>query len=155
MLSSELVEQIAFHLTRGDAAPVAFLADGQVILYSRGTRPILSLIQAVYDDRPDMARRILRARIFSTAPSSEACHGMIKVAAKRATAPVESKDHHLPLDFKFLEISALPPPPLLLWDGLPENSRALLERQQPMAAAFEIAAEIHGTASGIRTPSAA
>jgi tRNA(Arg) A34 adenosine deaminase TadA len=142
VLSSEFVEQIAYDLTRENSQPVAFLADAQAILFSRGPRPILSLIQAVYDHRPDMARRILRARIFSTAAPTEACRGMIKVAAKRATAPVEPRDQHLSLDFKFREISPLPPPPLVLWDGLSENSKALLERKQPMAAAFQIATEI-------------
>src|SRR4051794_7209716 len=44
---------------------------------------IVILIQGIYEADPQMARKILRNPIFSTATPTEMCLGMVKVAAKR------------------------------------------------------------------------
>lgn len=56
----------------------------------------IALIQAIYDLKPEQARRIVRQRIFTTLPSSESLLGMVKVAAKRITSslsPDEIQTH--------------------------------------------------------------
>lgn len=142
MLSTELVQQIAFHLASKGSGPVAFLADSQTIYYSRSENPVISLIQGVYDHRPEHARRILRARIFSTTALNEASHGMLKVAAKRATGPVETVNHEMETPFEFRELKPDPPPPLVCETDLPPLCRQHLAEGRPMAAAFALDDEI-------------
>ncbi len=49
---------------------------------------VVRLIQGVYESTPHEARRILRHRIFTTAPLTEMCRGMVRVAAKTVTGDV-------------------------------------------------------------------
>jgi tRNA(Arg) A34 adenosine deaminase TadA len=46
---------------------------------------ITRLIQGVWEQEPEHARAILRRRIFSSAPPTELCFGMVRVAAKRVS----------------------------------------------------------------------
>ena len=48
----------------------------------------VALIQGIYEQRPEMARKILRERIFTTAPMSEALRETVKVCAKRIDAGI-------------------------------------------------------------------
>jgi tRNA(Arg) A34 adenosine deaminase TadA len=77
-------------------------------LHSRSDRAptsaVARLIQGIYATEPDQSRVIVRNRIFTTAPLTTMCRGMIAVAAKRATDQIfkdfvsaEKKDSALPL----------------------------------------------------------
>lgn len=77
---------------------------------------IVNLIQAVYDHNPEQARKILRERIYSSAPLTEMCWGMLKVAARRATAPLLPRDHRIELnahELLNLPLHRTPEPPAL------------------------------------------
>ena len=142
MLSTELAQQIALQLTERGSQPFAFLADAQTIYFSESESPVISLIQGVYDHHSAHARRILRARIFSSMALNEASQGMLKVAAKRATGPIEPVNHGLETSFEFRALTPDPPPPLLSETDLPPLARQHLAQGRPMAAAFALAEEI-------------
>jgi tRNA(Arg) A34 adenosine deaminase TadA len=93
----------------------AFLIDsGQIYFTALTSRAphsphsaITRLIQGVYTLRPELARKILRNRIFATAQATEMCLGMVRVAAKRmddripeqeAQAKIESFDSQNRID---------------------------------------------------------
>ncbi|MFL5813691.1 MAG: Bd3614 family nucleic acid deaminase [Bdellovibrionia bacterium] len=71
---------------------IAILRDGTTIYRTKSPQycaPIqnaaVGLIQAIYDHKPEQARRIVRQRIYTTLPLSESVAGIVKVAAKRIT----------------------------------------------------------------------
>jgi tRNA(Arg) A34 adenosine deaminase TadA len=72
---------------------IALIRDGSTIYRAKSPQncaPIRSaavtLIQAIYDRKPEQARRIVRQRIHTTLPLSESLTGIVKVAAKRITS---------------------------------------------------------------------
>ncbi len=68
-----------------DVGQERYFASGPIEPFlCRGDSAIVRLIQGIWDEVPDQARKILRSRIFTTANQlSEMDFGMIKVAAKR------------------------------------------------------------------------
>ena len=76
---------------------MAFLQDGEKVLFARGEKAgspftaTTNLIQGIYESRPEVARKVLRARIWATREPGPFTHGMVKVAARRLTAPVEPR----------------------------------------------------------------
>ncbi len=52
--------------------------------------PVCALVEGIWLNQPELARAILRERIFTNYSLSPACEGMIKLAAKRVTALSES-----------------------------------------------------------------
>lgn len=141
MLTEAQVSKIASLVRAKTAEPFAFLADARVVYYSVGPRPILSLIQGVYDHHSKDARRILRSRIFSTEKMTESEYGMLKVAAKRATAPIVPGVGGL-VDSELKFLKPLPTPPLISFDELSTPVRELIGRREFMDAAFQMAEEI-------------
>src|SRR6185437_9683914 len=77
--------------------------------------------------------RILRGRIYSTAEPTEMELAMVKVAAKRISAPVSFREPE-----HSREISPEPPPPLLNPDELPDEIRALFDHREFMSAALAL-----------------
>jgi tRNA(Arg) A34 adenosine deaminase TadA len=147
--SQQLAEQIAFDIRSllGDENPFAFLQADSVIYYSTPTShrsSVVSLIQAVYDHHPAQARRVLRSRIFSTETPTEACLGMVKVAAKRLTAPISPASSSLsePTSMPFVRLIPLEPPALLRLDQLNPEAQRLLNEKKFMSAARLLSQEI-------------
>lgn len=102
MITENEAQKIAFHLQKKSGlTEVAFLPYGNAILYAATpsrqsshlpSSAIVKLIQGIYENDPSMARKIARSRIFSTAPASVLCRGVVKLAAKRVTpslSPIE------------------------------------------------------------------
>lgn len=92
---------------------LAVLRDGETTWFARSpagcpaflSAPIV-LIRGIYDRRPEMARQIVRHRIFTTAPLSASLQGMVKVAAKRITTGLEIDAPELLLEGRCLELNA-------------------------------------------------
>ena len=69
--------------------PRAFLIHEDTLYFAEGAGPFRSqtavtrLIRGIWRTRPDRALSLLRCRIFTDAPLTPACEGMIKVAGKR------------------------------------------------------------------------
>jgi len=107
--------------------------------FSRGEWPVMRLIQGIYDLEPAQARRILRARIYSNVTPSEAELAMVKVAAKRLSAPVA----FLPNEkIQYLEVQPASAPIPLRDENLPAEIRELLDRREFMRAALGLARQI-------------
>ena len=51
-----------------------------------GYTPVTALIEGIWNTYPNQAYSLLRERIYSNYPFTSSCEGMIKVAAKRASA---------------------------------------------------------------------
>lgn len=67
--------------------------------------PVTKLIQGIYEREPEMARKILRNRVFSTAAATPLCKAMVKVSAKRLTEnaaalTAEEKERAVRIEFK-------------------------------------------------------
>ena len=58
-------------------------------LASRIASPITELIHGVWATEPELARRILRGRIFASHAPSQVDQAMVRVAARKLSAPVE------------------------------------------------------------------
>ncbi|MCM2277419.1 MAG: Bd3614 family nucleic acid deaminase [Oligoflexia bacterium] len=92
---------IAARLAReSGTSGLAFVATEEAIYYAREPFPtveggrsphsaVTSLIQGLYELDPARARALVRRRIYSTAAPTPMCRGMVKVAAKRLTAPIK------------------------------------------------------------------
>ncbi|MBX3040035.1 MAG: Bd3614 family nucleic acid deaminase [Bdellovibrionaceae bacterium] len=103
-------EQLAFDLQRSGYES-AFVESAGTLYFSRYPQGLQSpssatikLLQGVFDQHQDSSFFILRHRLYTTGPLSERCRGMIKVAAKRATANIQPRNHGLTLDLKRTEI---------------------------------------------------
>jgi deoxycytidylate deaminase len=106
MSEEVLVQQIAFELAR-PGFDLAFVSHKGVLYYSffpRGaaapSSAVVKLLQGLFDYYIDHSFFILRNRIFTTAPVTAMCHGMIKVVAKRVQGDVKMVDHDLPVAFE-------------------------------------------------------
>lgn len=121
----------------------AFLLDGEQVYFSRGSRPILTLIQAIWDDRPDQARKILRRRIFSTTPITISEQGMIKVAAKRASTLSLGQTHppeHA--EFRIQELKVRTDPAFLELSDIPRKIQKLIQERLFAEAADELSKQV-------------
>ena len=113
---SALARTIAAKISVG-SDPYPFLVAGETIYFAahRRTHPhepmsaTVKLIQGIYATQPEMARRIVRNRIFSSDPPTEMCLAMVRVAAKNFTFldGQEKQNAVSPLDsFQWIEIQA-------------------------------------------------
>lgn len=66
------------------------------------------LIQKIYETEPQMARKILRNRIFTNVATSASLQGIVKVAAKRITTQLEPDSAELELPGNSVDLSGLP-----------------------------------------------
>ncbi|KHD88739.1 MAG: hypothetical protein OM95_07465 [Bdellovibrio sp. ArHS] len=82
---------------------------------------MVKLLQGLFDQFVDHSFFILRKRIYTTAPLTEMCRGMVKVVAKRATAQVQPRDHKLKLQVQFCEIGSAE---VALWPPAHEDTPA-------------------------------
>ncbi|MCM2323757.1 MAG: Bd3614 family nucleic acid deaminase [Oligoflexia bacterium] len=97
-------------------APFAFLDAGEAVYWSSFQpaphapfSPVTRLIQGVYERHPASARSLLRHRIYTNAPLTPMCHGMIKVAAKRSavvSSALSLPTSEIPAARELLELSA-------------------------------------------------
>lgn len=106
-------EQIAYDLQCqfGQDFEFAWLTHQGQIYFSRfpktnfgPTSAVVKLVQFIFDEFVDHSFFILRNRIFSTAPLSAMCEGMIQLAAKRATGAVAIRDHQLSVEEPKIEM---------------------------------------------------
>lgn len=107
-------QQLAWQLQRFDSRPVAILGRGSKAYFARHepsspepASAVTRLIQGVYEREGTQARFTLRARIFATAAPRALCWSMMKVAARRLTAPIEPIDHGLSLAHQLIEVTGL------------------------------------------------
>lgn len=70
----------------------AFLISENTLYFSEGavcpeklSTPVTQLIQGIYEQEPEMARKRVRSRIYASYELTPLCRAMVKVAAKRAT----------------------------------------------------------------------
>ena len=89
----EKARALASQLQVPPRSDLAFLVFEDTVYYALHSRKphepssaILKLIQGIYELAPEIARILLRQKIYSTAATTELCHGAIKVAAKRVHA---------------------------------------------------------------------
>jgi tRNA(Arg) A34 adenosine deaminase TadA len=95
---------------------------------------VVRLIQGVCERWPDDWRRILRRRIFHTAPLTEMCRGMVRVCAKRASQAEAPPVGSMPV----LELEPAPLPVL----STANRGRVFRDEREAMAFARELAAGI-------------
>lgn len=110
MQSEKKAEHIAFLLARPDR-DLAFVEHQGTVYYAfypktavAPSSAVVKLLQGLFDQFVDHTFFILRQRIYTTAPLTEMCRGMIKVVAKRVTGPIQAMDHKEVLELKFVEI---------------------------------------------------
>lgn len=106
MSEEVLVQQIAFELAR-PGFELAFVSHKGLLYYSyfpKGvpapSSAVVKLVQGLFDRHIDHSFFILRNRIFTTAPVSAMCQGMVKVVAKRLQGGVLAVNHGLPVSFE-------------------------------------------------------
>ncbi|WP_413568984.1 Bd3614 family nucleic acid deaminase [Bdellovibrio sp. HCB117] len=110
MLAQNRAEHLAF-LLKKPGFELAFVEhDGHVYFahYCQDavtpSSAVVKLLQGLFDRFVDHSFFILRNRIFTTAPLTEMCRGMIKVVAKRATDLIIPRNHCLDVQSQFSEI---------------------------------------------------
>lgn len=110
MLAEKKAEHIAFLLDR-PGLDLAFVEHQGTVFASyfpRGLKApssaLVNLLQGLFDEYVDHSFFILRQRLFTTAPLTEMCRGMVKVVAKRVTENVQPQNHSLALDFNLKEV---------------------------------------------------
>lgn len=128
---------------------IAFLTCEEKLYWARhqasGPQPtsaIVKLVQGLYEIYPDSAQKLVRRRIYATTKPTEMCRGMVKVAARRLTAPITPVDHNdlSFADLTFIEITAPKPPlPPPTFEG---QSTTLGEPAHFMRAVFELAQQV-------------
>lgn len=99
MSEEVLVQQIAFDLAR-PGFELAFVSHKGVVYYAyfpqmvqAPSSAVVKLLQGLFDRHIDHSFFILRNRIFTTAPVTAMCQGMVKVVAKRLQGEVQAIDH--------------------------------------------------------------
>jgi tRNA(Arg) A34 adenosine deaminase TadA len=104
-------EQLAFLLTE-PSYDVAFVEHNGTVYFAHflsaakaPSSAVVKLLQGVFDRFIDHSFFILRQRVFTTAPLTEMCRGMIKVVAKRATGDVRPFDHQMSPQANFLSVT--------------------------------------------------
>lgn len=91
--------------------------DRRTVYWSKAEQGALSflsapaiLIQGIYELNPEMARKILRERIYTSAPMTDALHAMVKVCAKRIDVNVSLDGLQNRISTDAVEVRELPPP---------------------------------------------
>lgn len=99
MLAEKRAEHIAFLLGCA-GGEVAFVEDKGTVYFARysagvvaPSSAVVKLLQGLFDRFVDHSFFILRQRIYTTAPLTEMCRGMVKVVAKRITEKVPAINH--------------------------------------------------------------
>ncbi|WII72571.1 Bd3614 family nucleic acid deaminase [Bdellovibrio sp. 22V] len=112
MLTEKTAAHIAFLLDK-EGFDLAFVESKGVVYYSYFPRnlagpssAVVKLLQGVFDRFLDHSFFILRQRIFSTAPLSEMCQGMVKVVAKRITGNIVPLNPQMDLAFTYEQVGA-------------------------------------------------
>jgi tRNA(Arg) A34 adenosine deaminase TadA len=121
----------------GDELAFVRAGDGALFVRGAGHRAgeprsvVTDLIQAVCEHHPGQWRRILRARVWTTAAATEMCRGMVRVCAKRLTdglrpaAPADAEVEGGPVVLSPLPVVPPPPAPAFeLLDGPESRSDA-------------------------------
>ncbi len=67
---------------------------------------VVKLIQYLFDQQIDHSFFILRNRIFTTAPLTPMCEGMVQLAAKRATGEIRPQDLQISLQTQWTELGS-------------------------------------------------
>jgi tRNA(Arg) A34 adenosine deaminase TadA len=103
MSEEVLPQQIAFNLAR-PGFELAFVCHGESLYYayfpkntSAPSSAVVKLVQILFDLHVDHSFFILRNRIYTTAPVTAMCRGMIKIVAKRLQGDVLAVNHNLPV----------------------------------------------------------
>lgn len=106
MSEEVLSQQIAFELAK-PGFHLAFVSHQGALYYSyfpwdaqAPSSAVVKLIQGLFDRHIDHSFFILRNRIFTTAPVTAMCQGMVKVVAKRLVGEVFAVDHGLTLSLE-------------------------------------------------------
>jgi hypothetical protein len=93
---------------RTGSSDVAFLQEGERVLYARGTEEpgspftaTTTLVQGIHESRPELARKLVRARIWTTREPGAFAWGLVKVAARRISTVEPSSETHLPREMSF------------------------------------------------------
>lgn len=93
---------------------VAFVADRERIFCAYSpvdfvgpSSAVIKLIQKIFDQHRDHSFFILRNRIFTTAPLTAQCRGMVKIVAKRARGDIQPRLHEvkIPQQVVILEVA--------------------------------------------------
>ncbi len=113
MSAEKRARHLAFLLNK-DSFEVAFVEFKGRVYFSyfpkQAVAPssaVVKLLQGLFDRHIDHSFFILRQRIFTTAPLSEMCKGMIKVVAKRASGEIVGEpDPEFTETLEFIEIDS-------------------------------------------------
>jgi len=151
LMSEEvLVQQIAFNLAR-PGFELAFVSHKGVLYYAyfpegaqAPSSAVVKLVQGLFDHHIDHSFFILRNRIFTTAPVTAMCHGMVKVVAKRLQGGVTAANHDLQVLFEKVLVgdeTVLATVQLLSVENqLPLEKIKALKQESPLAWVQKIAA---------------
>lgn len=136
MSTEKRAEHIAFLLNL-PGFDLAFVEHHGVIYHSyfpqgrsAPSSAVVKLMQGLFDQFVDHSFFILRQRIYTTAPLTEMCRGMIKVVAKRATEKTLPQNHQLELAAQFQEVGARTEPVATVRHLNSENTTSLPEIQE-------------------------
>jgi len=106
MSEEVLVQQITFDLAR-PGFDLAFVSHKGILYYtyfpkgiSAPSSAVVKLIQGLFDHHIDHSFFILRNRLYTTAPVTAMCQGMVKVVAKRLQGEVSGADHGVQVSFE-------------------------------------------------------
>ncbi|QDK46992.1 hypothetical protein DOM22_18420 [Bdellovibrio sp. ZAP7] len=113
MSAEKRARHLAFLLNK-DTFQVAFVEFRGKVYFSHFPKgsvapssAVVKLLQGLFDRHVDHSFFILRQRIFTTAPLTEMCKGMIKVVAKRASGEIiPEQDTHFQESLEFIEIDS-------------------------------------------------
>ncbi|HEY8272480.1 MAG TPA: hypothetical protein VIG33_16425, partial [Pseudobdellovibrionaceae bacterium] len=101
-----LIKQIVFDLAK-PGFELAFVSHRTNLYYAyfpknavAPSSAVVKLLQGLFDLQRDRSFFILRNRIYTTAPLSAMCQGMIKIVAKRALGNVQAQNHHFPIPYE-------------------------------------------------------
>lgn len=131
MSEEVLVQQIAFDLAQ-PGWDLAFVRHKERLYYAHFPKEtpapssaVVKLVQALFDQHVDHSFFILRNRIYTTAPVTAMCQGMVKVVAKRLQGEIPAVDHGLVLPYEKISVGGL--------EALAENKLLSGENQWPLA----------------------
>ncbi len=136
MLNEKRARHIAFLLYR-PGFDSAFVEYNGVVYHSyyspsqeAPSSAVVKLLQGVFDQFIDHSFFILRQRIYTTAPLTEMCRGMIKVVAKRASELILPEPGDIQEQLEFKELGTLNEPLVKIQHLSEENKLSVLEVQK-------------------------
>ena len=147
MTDLRVAEKLAWLLKSTKSDDVAFLeCEGKVYFarHSAGKREptsaIVALVQGLHEHPPESVLKLVRQRIYATAAPTNMCRGLVKVTARRLTAPITPIDHrNIDMTPHLVEVTPPnpPEPPALVQARSP-----LREPAQFMKMAFDLATQV-------------